>query len=133
MRLRKVAAVTVLTAGMSYPLAGVAVAQDLDCSDFATQAQAQAEYNRDPSDPHRLDADNDGTACETLAGGVPEDAATNGDQDTGAAPKGGVETGAGGTAEDDSSLLVPVSLAGGVVLAAGGVVLVRRRPVRQRD
>ncbi|MDL5363737.1 thermonuclease family protein [Halalkalicoccus sp. NIPERK01] len=39
---------------------------DLDCSDFETQAQAQAVYDDDPSDPHRLDADGDGVACETL-------------------------------------------------------------------
>ena len=136
MRLRKIAAVTVLTAGMSYPLAGVALAQDLDCPDFSTQAEAQAVYDRDPSDPNNLDADNDGTACESLPGGAlgsGENGGAGGDQETGAAPAGGVETGAGGTAEDDdSSLLMPVSLAGGVVLAAGGVVLVRRRPVRQR-
>ena len=37
---------------------------DLDCADFASQAEAQAEFDRDPSDPNRLDADNDGMACE---------------------------------------------------------------------
>jgi LPXTG-motif cell wall-anchored protein len=40
--------------------------QDLDCADFATQQEAQAELARDPSDPHRLDADNDGKPCEHL-------------------------------------------------------------------
>ncbi len=44
--------------------------EDLDCADFANQAQAQAVYNQDPSDPHGLDADNDGIACETLDGSV---------------------------------------------------------------
>jgi hypothetical protein len=49
------------------PTAVVARAQiDLDCSDFAFQEDAQAEFNRDPSDPFRLDADNDGIACEHL-------------------------------------------------------------------
>jgi len=43
--------------------------QDLDCADFPTQGAAQAELNRDPSDPHRLDADNDGVACEENAAG----------------------------------------------------------------
>jgi hypothetical protein len=38
---------------------------DLDCIDFATQAEAQAAYAADPSDPNGLDADNDGVACET--------------------------------------------------------------------
>jgi hypothetical protein len=42
---------------------------DLDCADFAAQQEAQAELERDPSDPNNLDADNDGIACEELAGG----------------------------------------------------------------
>ena len=37
---------------------------DLDCADFATQQEAQAEYDSDPSDPNGLDADDDGVACE---------------------------------------------------------------------
>lgn len=42
---------------------------DRDCSDFPNQAAAQAFYiaNGGPaSDPHRLDAEGDGIACETL-------------------------------------------------------------------
>jgi hypothetical protein len=47
-------------------LAGVAVAQDrLNCEDFASQDEAQAVLDRDPSDPNNLDADNDGMACDT--------------------------------------------------------------------
>ena len=42
---------------------------DLDCSDFASQAEAQAELASDPSDPNGLDADNDGQACETSSFG----------------------------------------------------------------
>jgi hypothetical protein len=38
--------------------------RDLDCVDFATQADAQAEFERDRSDPHDLDVDGDGVACE---------------------------------------------------------------------
>ncbi len=39
----------------------------MDCRDFATQAQAQAFYERfAPRDPHRLDRDRDGLACEAL-------------------------------------------------------------------
>lgn len=44
-----------------------AVAQDdevLDCEDFANQAEAQAAYRADPSDPANNDADEDGIACE---------------------------------------------------------------------
>lgn len=43
--------------------------QDLDCVDFATQQDAQIELENDPSDPLNLDADGDGVACESLAGG----------------------------------------------------------------
>ena len=38
---------------------------DLDCADFVTQAEAQAAYDTDPSDPNSLDAD-DGEACEVF-------------------------------------------------------------------
>ena len=136
MRVRTAAAVTVLTAGMSFPLAGVALAQDRDCTDFTTQAQAQAVLDQDPSDPNQLDSDGDGTACESLPGGAPgsgESGGSDGGQDAGAVPSGGVEAGAGGMAEDGGFPLVPLSLAGGAVLAAGGIVLVRRRPVRHSD
>src|SRR5215217_3550897 len=43
---------------------------DLDCADFATQQEAQAVLERDSSDPNRLDADNDGIACETYPYGT---------------------------------------------------------------
>ena len=39
---------------------------DLDCSDFATQAEAQAVLDADPSDPHGLDGEGDGVPCESL-------------------------------------------------------------------
>jgi len=39
---------------------------DLDCSDFATQAQAQRVLESQPGDPHRLDGNGDGEACESL-------------------------------------------------------------------
>ncbi|GGP45982.1 excalibur calcium-binding protein [Streptomyces calvus] len=51
------------------PLAGTAHAQDLDCSDFTYQEDAQNFFNTDRSDPHRLDEDSgpdDGVACEAL-------------------------------------------------------------------
>ena len=37
---------------------------DLDCSDFNSQEAAQDELEEDESDPHNLDSDNDGIACE---------------------------------------------------------------------
>jgi len=42
---------------------------DYDCSDFATQAEAQAYYDADPSDPSDLDGDYDGVVCESLDSG----------------------------------------------------------------
>ncbi|WP_307849469.1 excalibur calcium-binding domain-containing protein [Qaidamihabitans albus] len=70
---------------------------DKDCKDFASHAEAQATYDADPSDPHRLDGDNDGIACEDRFG------ASDGDDDQQVAvyPTGGVATGgysAGGRA-----------------------------------
>jgi hypothetical protein len=55
-------------------LVSMAIAQpaaafrDRDCSDFNTQAQAQHFFKKhNPKrDPHRLDADHDGIACEDL-------------------------------------------------------------------
>ncbi|WP_425430647.1 excalibur calcium-binding domain-containing protein [Devosia indica] len=39
----------------------------MDCSDFNSWREAQDFYERaGPGDPHRLDADNDGIACESL-------------------------------------------------------------------
>jgi hypothetical protein len=55
---------TTLLLSMSTPSFAQA---DRDCSDFGTQREAQEFYERNgPGDPHRLDRDNDGIACETL-------------------------------------------------------------------
>lgn len=43
--------------------------EDLDCADFASQAEAQAVLGEDASDPNGLDADGDGAACESLSSG----------------------------------------------------------------
>ena len=37
----------------------------LTCSDFTNQAEAQVAFDAEPSDPHGLDLDLDGIACET--------------------------------------------------------------------
>lgn len=42
------------------------VSADCNCSDFATQAEAQQVLAAIPGDPHRLDGDSDGVACESL-------------------------------------------------------------------
>lgn len=53
-----------LQSGSNSPLRG-----DYDCPDFSTQKEAQTffESNGGPSsDPHKLDQDKDGVACEAL-------------------------------------------------------------------
>lgn len=69
---------------LTQPTVGLDLVQsqtDLDCADFASQAEAQAEFDKDTTDPNNLDADNDGIACESLDGGT-EDSGT-GAGDTG--------------------------------------------------
>lgn len=49
--------------GISYDPKG----PDRDCGDFATQAEAQAFFEAaGPGDPHKLDRDGDGAACDSL-------------------------------------------------------------------
>jgi micrococcal nuclease len=49
------------------PTVGVPAGRDVDCSDFKTQREAQAFYvAAGPGDPHGLDENRDGIACEAL-------------------------------------------------------------------
>jgi hypothetical protein len=70
MGIRTMLAATTMVLVTTGPMTGAVHAQpDLDCRDFAFQEDAQAELNRDPSDPHDLDEDqgpDDGIACEVL-------------------------------------------------------------------
>ena len=63
-------AVIVLGAGLILAAPGASAQDDevLDCEDFASQADAQAAYRADPSDPAGNDADGDGIACELYDG-----------------------------------------------------------------
>lgn len=65
----KLAAVSALGLGAPVALTRDTLAfRDRDCSDFATQRAAQRFYKRNggPSrDPHGLDSDRDGIACES--------------------------------------------------------------------
>lgn len=46
---------------------GLGQARDKDCKDFKTHAEAQAFFEAaGPGDPHKLDSDGDGLACESL-------------------------------------------------------------------
>jgi hypothetical protein len=53
---------------VAYRTQGKFAVGDRDCSDFKTQPDAQAFYEaHQPGDPHRLDRDKDGIACEALS------------------------------------------------------------------
>jgi hypothetical protein len=109
--------ILVLTFGLLLiPTAALAQTDDRDCPDFSSRAEAQAAYDADPSDPERLDADDDGEACEDY------DYGDSGEPETGTTrvPK-RVETGGGGTASGNTGAIVVaiLALAG---LTAGTVV-----------
>jgi hypothetical protein len=125
---------------------------DRDCRDFATREPAQAAFDLESSDPERLDADNDGLACEerpsvpgsattTAPGAVATPRAASAgpvgtDEGSGAVvgpqPTGGVATGFGPTDSGHGWLV------GGAALVAGGLttgvatVVVRRRRTSPR-
>jgi hypothetical protein len=61
--------VVLTTVGALVITASPASAGDKDCSDFSSWRQAQNFYKKHGGpryDPHRLDADRDGVACENL-------------------------------------------------------------------
>ncbi|MDI5977296.1 hypothetical protein [Amycolatopsis magusensis] len=95
--------------------------KDKDCADFATQADAQAEWAKDQSDPHGLDADDDGYACESHFGEPSGQVKKT--------PAGGVDTGG----SEESSSTAPLAAFGGLTLLGGGAAAVlasRRRAGR---
>lgn len=66
MRLRLLAVSVLAATAATLPLAGVASAQpgDRDCDDFSSQAEAQEALESSLGDPERLDANDNGEACE---------------------------------------------------------------------
>jgi hypothetical protein len=49
----------------------VKIKEDFDCVDFEFQEEAQAVYDKDPSDPYNLDPSGDGIACSSLPSSTP--------------------------------------------------------------
>jgi hypothetical protein len=88
---------------------------DLDCRDFASQAQAQRVLDRDHSDPNRLDADHDGVACESSGSAHGSSAASVQPVSDAAAPA-DTSTGSSVGAVDTTAADVPV----GAVAAGDG-------------
>ncbi len=140
MRSRSTAAAAVLAAAaLAFPMSGTALAQDLDCRDFATQQEAQAVFNADRSDPNRLDGDNDGIACEDNPGGDGTSPGGDGAANDGAAndgagggqveqrPSGGVAAGDGSASGSEGLDYV---LGGLALTAAGGAAFAARRTGR---
>ena len=140
MRFRHALTVAVLTVAGTLPLAGAAHAQpDRDCADFASQAEAQEALDGRVGDPERLDANDDGVACESYfreaaatTRSTPEPSRTSApaeedeqdDQDdpgqVRVLPRGGVDTGDGSTDQ-------PAPATALIALAGMGLAGVRRQ------
>ncbi|EHR53075.1 putative calcium-binding protein [Saccharomonospora marina XMU15] len=147
MRFRQATAVLVLAAGASLPMAGVASAQDdKDCGDFATQQEAmEAHEQLDPEDAWELDRDKDGKPCETLPVAPPHEtseseappappARPGADGQVHRVPMGGVDTGDGSAAGDDSAAMpILLGVAGlGAATATAAFTARRARRSEQR-
>lgn len=139
-----VAALAAFSGAMVGASSASAQSGDLNCPDFATQPEAQAVLDQDPSDPNGLDgAPRDGVACESLPDGngattpgsvtaaesSPETGAVAANTGTNAAPSGGVATGFGGMAPRSSTSNAPLGLIvpAGLVAAGSLCLLVSRR------
>jgi Excalibur calcium-binding domain len=141
MRFRHALTVAVLTVAGTLPLAGAAHAQpDRDCADFTSQAEAQEALDGRVGDPERLDANDDGVACEsyfreaaatsaapstapsrTSAPEAEEDEeAEEGDEEgqVTVLPQGGVDTGDGST-DQPAPATALIALAGTGLLVVG--------------
>jgi Excalibur calcium-binding domain len=101
-----------------------AAAQDVfNCSDFATQEEAQAELDRAPSDPNNLDADNDGIACENLpsdGNGTTTTTGTTGTSTTSTKGTTSTTTGTTGIARTTSTTLGSPSTTAGTTMGTTG-------------
>ena len=135
MRCRTTAAAGVIfTAALSLGVSGTAHAADTyNCPDFVSQADAQAVYNANPSDPNQLDRDNDAQACEdhdyvANPGTVTSAMALGTTSQVTSRPAGAVAAGDGSSSSDASAL--PYVLGGGALIAAGGAAFAARRSAR---
>jgi hypothetical protein len=136
MRRRTTAAAGVLfTAALSFGFSGTAHAADTyNCPDFVSQADAQAVYNANPSDPNQLDRDNDAQACEdhdyvASPGTVTSAMALGTTSQVPSRPAGAVAAGDGSSSGGEAGAL-PYVLGGVALTAAGGAAIAARRSSR---
>jgi hypothetical protein len=133
-------AVVALGAGLilASPGASAQEVEILDCEDFASQADAQAAYRADPTDPAGNDADGDGIACELYDGfedtatdlepvlpieGVGADTSSESSLETTTSPASDVSTmasaGVGSAVADAAGSTGMAAIAGTLIAAAG--------------
>jgi hypothetical protein len=129
MRRSTAAAGVFVTAALSFGFSGTAnAAGDRDCSNFSTQPEAQAFFeSAGPGDPHDLDRDDDGMACDSLPGG--DSASAGGDGQVSDQPEGAVAAGDGSSSDQGSTL--PYVIGGVAMTAAGGAAFAARRSAQQ--
>jgi hypothetical protein len=111
-------------------LAAPAFAQpDLDCADFDSQADAQKEFESTPGDPHGLDRDNDGEACETHTGytATSDDSSDDDVADDFTAPERAELGGGGGEAGGVDLFMAFAAVAGALLSFAGAAYVASRR------
>ncbi len=102
---RTVSATVLLAGAVSFSFAGTASAQNqFNCSNFSTQQEAQAQFNKVPGDPSRLDANHNGIACESLpSGATGSNGASGSNGSTGAQAPSGSSGSTGAQAPSGSS------------------------------
>jgi hypothetical protein len=110
--------------------------RDRDCADFSSRQEAQDALDADPSDPERLDADDDGLACESFDYGDRRSDHEDEHVDTTPAPVvaqaapqypvGGVDAGDGSVPADGADGLAYTLLGAAAVAGAVGVRYVGR-------
>jgi hypothetical protein len=128
------AAGVLFTAALSFGFSGTAHAANLyNCPDFVSQADAQAVYDANPSDPNQLDRDNDAQACEehdyvANPGTVTSAMALGSTSQVTSRPAGAVAAGDGSSSSDAGAL--PYVLGGMALTAAGGAAFAARRSSR---
>lgn len=132
MLLPRLVGAAVLTASATLSIVGVANAQgDRDCADFSNQAEAQRFFDSAATNYHRLDADNDGIACEQLP--APSHIPATRRTRVLETPNGPIDTGDGSTLDDstaDESGALPLLLGLGGLGAVSATAVAARRARR---